>query len=110
LAIAAFVDGNADKLSQWLDEIYLRDGPKDAFNCFLAVVEFHIPKLARIEAVGEVKVNHVYDVDEAARRIAFAMNAVILNAGSGDAPMIELNERSEGGEVLAPLPSPSPPA
>jgi hypothetical protein len=54
-AIAAFVDGNAEKLSQWLDEIYLADGPKAAFNCFTDLVEFHVPKLARTEVTAEVE-------------------------------------------------------
>ena len=52
-AIAEFVDGNADRLSQWLDEIYAADGPKDAFNCFTALLEYHVPKLARTEHVGD---------------------------------------------------------
>lgn len=47
-AIAAFVDGNADRLTLWLDAI-AEQSPKDAFNCFMSVVEYHIPKLARTE-------------------------------------------------------------
>lgn len=47
-AIALFVDGNAERLSGWLDAI-AEDDPKDAFNCFMSVVEYHIPKLARSE-------------------------------------------------------------
>lgn len=47
-AIARFVDGNAERLTSWLDEI-AADDPKDAFNCFMSVVEYHIPKLARTE-------------------------------------------------------------
>jgi len=52
-AIARFVDGNADRLNQWLDEIYERDGPKAAFNCFSDLIEYHVPKLARHEHTGE---------------------------------------------------------
>ncbi len=48
-AIANFVDGNADKLNQWLDEIYAADGPKAAFQCFSDLLEFHVPKLSRTE-------------------------------------------------------------
>jgi hypothetical protein len=51
-AIAAFVDANAEKLQGWLDEI-AADSPKDAFNAFLALVEFHVPKLARVEHTGK---------------------------------------------------------
>lgn len=47
-AIAEFVDGNAHRLTRWLDQIADND-PKDAFNAFMSVVEYHIPKLARTE-------------------------------------------------------------
>lgn len=53
-AIAGFVDGNVDRLVGWLDRI-ADDSPKDAFNCFMSVVEYHIPKLARSEFVGDKK-------------------------------------------------------
>ncbi len=46
-AIAAFVDGNADRLNGWLDEIYEKDGPKEAFGCVTSLLEYHLPKLAR---------------------------------------------------------------
>ena len=61
-AIAAFVDGNAHRLQQWLDRI--ADGvpadpkkgikaipgdPEKAFQLFQAVIEFHVPKLARTD-------------------------------------------------------------
>ena len=53
-AIAAFVDANADKLQEWLDQIATdeRYGPKTAFDCFMAVAEYHVPKLARTEHTG----------------------------------------------------------
>lgn len=47
-AIAKFVDDNADKLQQWLEKIAEKD-PKQAYDCFMSVVEYHIPKLARTE-------------------------------------------------------------
>lgn len=50
-AIAMFVEGNVERLSGWLDEI-AADSPKDAFKCFMDVVEYHIPKLERIEHTG----------------------------------------------------------
>jgi len=54
-AIARFVDGNADKLQGWLDEIAKSEkhGPKVAFDCFMQVAEYHVPKLARVEQVGD---------------------------------------------------------
>jgi hypothetical protein len=53
-AIAKFVDGNSDKLQGWLDEIAMSEkhGPKVAFDCFMQVAEYHVPKLARVEQVG----------------------------------------------------------
>lgn len=48
-AIAAFVEGNVDRLNGWLDAI-AQDSPKAAFDCFMDVVEYHIPKLARVES------------------------------------------------------------
>lgn len=52
-AIARFVDGNADRLNSWLDEIEAQDGPKAAFQCFADLLEYHVPKLARTEHVGD---------------------------------------------------------
>lgn len=52
-AIAEFVDMNASKLNRWLDEIYDENGPKDAFNAFSSLLEYHVPKLARTEVVGK---------------------------------------------------------
>ena len=47
-AIAMFVEGNVDRLNGWLDDI-AADSPKDAFDRFMSVVEYHIPKLARTD-------------------------------------------------------------
>ncbi len=52
-AIARFVDGNADRLQDWLEEIARNDGPQAAFKCFMDVVEYHVPKLARTEHTGK---------------------------------------------------------
>jgi hypothetical protein len=52
-AIARFVDGNADRLNGWLAEIEANDGPQAAFKCFADLLEYHVPKLARTEHVGE---------------------------------------------------------
>jgi hypothetical protein len=51
-AIASFVDGNSGRIQAWLDEIYDREGPKAAFNCFSDMLEYHVPKLARTEVTG----------------------------------------------------------
>lgn len=77
-AIALFVDNNAHKLQEWLNEV--ADGkldsesgkwlvvpnPEKAFNLFQSVVEYHVPKLARTEVTGKdggpvsTVVNHIY--------------------------------------------------
>jgi hypothetical protein len=70
-AIGAFVDGNAHRLTEWLDAVAngvkvleaVEDGepiekyivppnPAKAFDMFQSVVEYHIPKLARMEHSG----------------------------------------------------------
>ena len=70
-AIASFVDGNAHRLTEWLDQVangvkvleMVEDGepiekyvvppnPAKAFDMFQSVVEYHIPKLARMEHSG----------------------------------------------------------
>lgn len=57
-AIALFVEENAHRLTGWLDDVAkgAADGkpnPAKAFELFQSVVEYHIPKLARSEVVGE---------------------------------------------------------
>jgi hypothetical protein len=72
-AIATFVDGNAHRLTEWLDrvadgvkvekedpetgtvteEYIVPPNPAKAFDMFQSVVEYHIPKLARQELVGD---------------------------------------------------------
>jgi hypothetical protein len=63
-AIAKFVDGNADKLQQWLDEIAMNEklGPKVAFDCFMQVAEYHVPKLSRVDQIQDTTatVTHIY--------------------------------------------------
>jgi hypothetical protein len=74
-AIALFVDQNAHRLTGWLDEVsrglmdsdgnyIIQPNPAKAFDMFQSVVEYHIPKLARQEHVGNddkpmvIEVNH----------------------------------------------------
>ena len=51
-AISRFVDGNADRLQGWLDEIHAEKGAEAAFKCFSDLLEYHVPKLARHEHSG----------------------------------------------------------
>lgn len=79
-AIAQFVDGNAHRLTEWLDRVadgvkgteVTKDGepvevfvvppnPAKAFDMFQSVVEYHIPKLARTEVAGDK--NNPLEVD-----------------------------------------------
>jgi hypothetical protein len=54
-AFAAFVDGNAHRMQEWLEAVAddPKHGPKVAIELILAVSEYHIPKLARTEHVGK---------------------------------------------------------
>jgi hypothetical protein len=54
-AFAAFVDGNAHRFQGWLDEVAddPKHGAKVALELVLQVSEYHIPKLARTEHVGD---------------------------------------------------------
>lgn len=54
-AIARFVDGNTDRLQEWLDQIAAdeKQGPREAFRCVMDVMEYHVPKLARTVVVGD---------------------------------------------------------
>lgn len=58
-AIATFVDGNAHRLTEWLDQVAngipkqdVKPNPAKAFELFQSVVEYHIPKLARTEVAN----------------------------------------------------------
>ena len=85
-AIASFVDGNAHRLTEWLDQVaagvkkpvkddtgevigeeyVVPPNPAKAFDMFQSVVEYHVPKLARMEHVGNderpVVIEHQVDV------------------------------------------------
>ena len=58
-AIVAFVDGNAHRLTEWLDQVAhgipeqdVKPNPAKAFELFQSVVEYHVPKLNRTELSG----------------------------------------------------------
>jgi hypothetical protein len=65
-AIAKFVDSNTDKMQSWLENVAngVRDendkwivppAPDKAFQMLQTVMEYHLPKLARQEVVGDEK-------------------------------------------------------
>jgi hypothetical protein len=64
-AIARFVDDNAGRMQGWLDkiaegsvdpltgEVLIPPNPQKAYELFQTVIEYHVPKLARQEVVGD---------------------------------------------------------
>jgi len=52
-AIGRLIDGNAERLQGWLDQIEDEQGPKAALACFIDLIEYHVPKLARTEVTGK---------------------------------------------------------
>ncbi|MCC7122273.1 MAG: hypothetical protein IT493_12015 [Gammaproteobacteria bacterium] len=50
-AIAAFSQDNVENMQKWLVRIARRD-PGRAFELYIRVLEFHVPKLARTEVTG----------------------------------------------------------
>lgn len=51
-AITLFIDGNSARLEDWLLKIEKKHGALAAFNCFVDLAEFAVPKLARTEHTG----------------------------------------------------------
>src|SRR5512140_2175776 len=49
-AIAAFAEGNVDKLEEWLEAI---EDPAKRLDLFLRVLEYHLPKLQHTERTLE---------------------------------------------------------
>ena len=64
-AIARFVEGNAHKMEEWLiavaegkqdpktEKWLIPPNPEKAFGMLQTVMEYHVPKLARTELVGD---------------------------------------------------------
>jgi len=52
-AIGRFVEMNTDRFQDWLEEIYSEHGAKEAFGCVVSLIEYHVPKLGRMEHTGE---------------------------------------------------------
>lgn len=52
-AIARFVDDNSSRLQGWLDKIEDEQGALMAFKCVQDLIEYHVPKLARLEHTGK---------------------------------------------------------
>jgi hypothetical protein len=78
-AIARFVDGNAHKMQEWLEQVangvkndddkyVVLPNPEKAFGMLQTVMEYHIPKLARIEHSGDetapIRHEHIHKFKE----------------------------------------------
>ncbi len=50
-ALAVFMDGNIHRLQDWLEKIERYDGAQAAFRAYASLLEFHVPKRQRVEAV-----------------------------------------------------------
>lgn len=61
-AIAEFIDGNIDKLDDWLNKIEEENGALAAFKCFTAMLEYNVPKMQRMEVTGEAVQNPIQDM------------------------------------------------
>lgn len=87
-ALSAAVEGNADNVSQWLNEVYEKDGPKAAIDCYVRMAEFVIPKLARQEVVGDgggpVGQNHEVEVSKMSDSAVEELMAVITSEQPAD--------------------------
>jgi hypothetical protein len=72
-AIARFVDGNAPSMQKWLEQVadgvkndddkfIVLPNPEKAFGMLQSVMEYHLPKLARTEQVGDetAPITHIY--------------------------------------------------
>jgi hypothetical protein len=88
-AIAAFAEANAPKLQAWLDDIAAKN-PEKAAELFLRALEYHIPKLARTESIGENDGPASYSF-----QIAF------VDQRGRELPAIEAQGRIEPAESLA---------
>lgn len=63
-ALALFAERNVDKTFKWIEQIadgqkdengewINKPNPKGAFECFMGVCEYHLPKISRVEHTGK---------------------------------------------------------
>lgn len=88
-AISLFVEGNIERLQEWLDKI-AEDDPNRAFEAFMKVVEYHIPKLSRAEHSGL----DGGPIEYTERRVAFVEPT--LETRTSD-PLVDSDDRGANG-------------
>lgn len=52
--ITKLVDKMAPRLEEWLEQIYEQKGPEFAWDKFMQIIEYRLPKLARSEVRQEI--------------------------------------------------------
>lgn len=62
LAIGHFVDANTPRLMDLLDKIEKEEGALATFDCIMKVIEYHIPKLARVDSTVEHEGNITFNI------------------------------------------------
>ena len=99
-AKSEFVDGNAHRLTDWLDsvangvrgvdpeteaEFYIvPPNPAKAFDMFQSVVEYHVPKLARMEVSGTPGGAPIKTEDASFQKFLEVMKNAELRKRAGD--------------------------
>lgn len=52
-ALTALVEDNSERVQGWLDLVAMTDGPKEALEFYIKLLEFAVPKLSRAEVSVE---------------------------------------------------------
>ena len=52
-SLTQFIEDNADRVQEWIDLVALVDGPKEALEIYIKMLEFAVPKLSRAEVSVE---------------------------------------------------------
>jgi len=52
-SLTQFIEDNAVRVQEWIDLVALVDGPKEALELYIKMLEFAVPKLSRAEVSVE---------------------------------------------------------
>ncbi len=52
-SLTQLIEDNSEKVQEWIDLVALVDGPKDALDIYIKLLEFAVPKLSRAEVSVE---------------------------------------------------------
>lgn len=59
-AVSRIAEQNIDKVQDWIEAI---DDPKQRLDLFIRLLEYHIPKLARVESKVEVEAEVIHKIE-----------------------------------------------